>query len=247
MALVTELFPDFQSALAVCGSGYNDEAIADVIAYKTSIPVDPKTFVPDQALISILSVAIAGAERGDRTLNVIDFGGGCGFHYFRVVAATRIPLLRWAIVETPVMANRAAKVAQGRFETFTDLNAAAESIGRIDLIHASGTILYIPDPVAALETIARLRPQYFALARFPVWGLAKLVAVQPSPLSANGIGPMPPTIADRQVKYPITFINLDDVMRVFSAYDIVLVYPSKETYMVRDQHVPEIALLFRSK
>ncbi|MGO8921886.1 MAG: hypothetical protein ACLQF4_02985 [Xanthobacteraceae bacterium] len=68
-----------------------------------------------------------------------------------------------------------------------------------------------------------------------------------SALAVCGSGYNDEAIAD-VIAYKTSIpINLDDVMRVFSAYDIVLVYPSKETYMVRDQHLPEIALLFRSK
>src|SRR6516165_9706051 len=96
MALVTEIFPDFTSALAACGPGYNNALIADVIAYKTALAVDPRQFVPEQALNSILAVGIAAADITERPLTVLDFGGGCGFHYFRVIAAMQSQL-RWPI------------------------------------------------------------------------------------------------------------------------------------------------------
>jgi hypothetical protein len=64
--------------------------------------------------------------------------------------------------------------------------------------------------------------------------------------AANGIGPMPPGIADREVKYLITFPNFDDVIRVFGDYEIVIAMQSpSSSYNVRGQHVQGIRLFFR--
>jgi putative methyltransferase (TIGR04325 family) len=247
MALVAEIFPDFASALAACGPGYNNALIADVIAHKTALAVDPRQFAPEQAVNSILAVGIAAADITERPFTVLDFGGGCGFHYFRVTAALRSQL-RWAIVETPTMAERALNLAQGRFEVFTDTAAAAAALGRVHLVHASSSIQYAPEPLSTLKALAALRARYLMLARFPVWSRDQLVGVQTSPLAANGIGPMPPTIADREVKYPITFLNFDDVMRVLGDYEIVVALQSpSSTYNVRGQPVQGISLFLRSK
>jgi len=247
MALVTEIFPDFASAFAACGPGYNNAVIADVIAYKTSLGVDTRHFAPEQAVNSIVSVGIATAEITERPLTVLDFGGGCGFHYFRVAASTRSQL-RWAIVETPTMAERALKLAQGRFEVFTDISAATAALGRVHLVHASSSIQYVAEPLYTLKALAMLRARYFMLARFPVWGSNQLVGVQTSPLAANGIGPMPPSIADREVSYPITFSNFDDVMGIMDSYEIAMAMPSpSSTYHVRGRQVQGINLIFRSK
>jgi putative methyltransferase (TIGR04325 family) len=247
MAVVTETFPDFASAQAACGPGYDNAVIADVIAYKTALAVDRRNFAPEQAINSMLALGITAAEIAERPLTVLDFGGGCGFHYFRVTAALRSQL-RWAIVETPTMAERAAKLAKGRFDVFTDLAAGAAALGRIHLVHASSAIQYVPDPLGTLKALATLQARYFMLARFPVWSRSQLVGVQPSALAANGIGPMPPTIADRQVRYPITFPNFDDVMRIMSSYEIVTVLQSPSSnYTVLGQHVQGISLIFRSK
>jgi len=247
MVLVTEFFPDFAAALAACGPGYDNAVIADVIAYKTALGVDPRHFAPEQAVNSIVSVGIATAEITDRPLTVLDFGGGCGFHYFRVTASIRARL-RWAIVETPTMAERALKLAQGRFEVFTNIADAAAALGRVHLVHASSSIQYVPEPLSTLKALAALQAPYFMLARFPVWSRNQLVGVQTSPLAANGIGPMPPKIADRQVRYPITFTNFDDVMRIMGSYDIAMAMQSPSSnYNVHGQHVQGISLIFRSK
>jgi putative methyltransferase (TIGR04325 family) len=247
LAVVTEIFPDFASALAACGPGYNSSDIADVIAYKTALAVDHRQFAPEQAINSILAVSIAAAEIGDRPLTVLDFGGGCGFHYFRVVSAIRTPL-RWAIVETATMAERATKLSEGRFQAFTDVAAAARALGRIDLVHASSSIQYVPEPLGTLKTLAALQPRFFGLLRFPAWGRPQLVGSQTSALAENGIGPMPPNIADRMVTYPVTFTNFDDVMQTLAGYEIAMssVSPSS-SYVINGQPVQGMSVIFRSK
>ncbi len=247
MAVVREIFPDFTAALAACGAGYNNSDIADVIAYKTALPVDQRQFVPEQAINSIMAVGIAAAEIRSRPITVLDFGGGCGFHYFRVTQTIRTPL-RWAIVETPTMAERAAKLAQDRFDVFTEIDAAAAVLGQIDLVHASSSIQYVPDPLQTLKMLTALRPRYFGLLRFPVWGRPSLVGLQTSPLSLNGIGPMPPNIPDRSITYPVSFTNFDDVMKLFVDYEIAMTVVSpSSTYEIRGQPIQGLSVIFRAK
>jgi putative methyltransferase (TIGR04325 family) len=247
VSAVTEVFPSFAAARAACGTGYDDTDVADVIAYKTSLAFDRRQIAPEQALNSIIALGICAAETTDRPLRVLDFGGGCGFHYFRVSQVVRTPL-HWAITETPTMAQRAAKLANGRFDVFATIEEASKALGEIDLVHASSAIQYVPDPLETLKYLAALRARFFALIRFPVWNAPRLVGLQRSRLSGNGIGPMPPHIADRDVAYPVTFLNFDEITRILSQYEIVLsmVAPSSN-YEFRGQLVPGASLIFRSK
>jgi putative methyltransferase (TIGR04325 family) len=244
---VSEVFPSFQTALAACGGGYDDNDIADVIAYKTSLAFDHRRIAPEQALNSILALGVCAAEITGRPLRVLDFGGGCGFHYFRVSQATRVPL-QWAIVETPTMAARAAKLADGRFDVYSTIEEASRALGEIDLVHASSAIQYVPNPAETLKSLAALGAPFFALLRFPMWNTPSIVALQRSRLSGNGIGPMPPHIADREVAYPVTFANFDATMRTLSEYDLALSMASPSSnYEFRGQLVPGVSLILRSK
>jgi putative methyltransferase (TIGR04325 family) len=247
LAVVTEVFQNFAAALAAAGPGYHDNDIADVIAYKTSLAVDHRQIAPEQAINSILALGICAAEMTDRPLRVLDFGGGCGFHYFRVTLATRAPL-RWAVVETPAMAARAAKLANGRFDVFTTIDEASAALGQIDLIHASSAIQYVPNPLDTLKSLAALRARFFALVRLPMWDLPQAVGLQRSRLSQNGIGPMPPHTADRQIAYPVTFVNFDDVMRTLSDYELAMSMASPSSnYEFSGRRVPGVSLIFRAK
>lgn len=247
MTVITRLFPSFDSALAACGAGYEDPEIADVIAYKTSIPVDTRQILPEQAINVIVSVGFAAAGLGTEPLHVLDFGGGCGVHYFTCAQRFRIPL-KWVIVETVPMARKGQELAQGRFELVTGIAAAAERLRRIDLVLASAAIPYILDPLGTLKSLLSLRPRHFTLARFPVWGGRQVVGLQSSRLSHNGIGPMPPNVPDREVTYPMTFANFDEAMRAFQDYDLIsaMVSPSGNC-TVLNANVPGITLIFRAK
>jgi putative methyltransferase (TIGR04325 family) len=245
--VITQIFPSFEAALAACGAGYHDAALADVIAYKTSLPVDVRRILPEQAVNAIVAVGIAAAATDSAQLHVLDFGGGCGVHYFTCVDRFRMPL-KWVIVETATMAQRGKALAQRRFEVFTDVASAADHIGRVDLIFISSALSYVPDPLATLKALLSLRPRHFALARFPVWGGPQTVGLQTSLLSQNGIGPMPPNIPDRPITYPVTFANFDEVMRMFGAYDLISVTESPSaSYVVRNVNVSGITLIFRAK
>ena len=247
MATVTDIFGDYATALASCGPGYHDADIADVIAFKTMQRIEPYAVAPEQALNSIIAVGIAAAEIRNRQLNVLDFGGGCGFHYLRVATATRTPL-RWAIVETETMAARATKLARNYFRVFTTLNDAAAALGIVDLIHASGSIQYVPDPPAVLKAFVALRPQYILLARLPLWREPAVVGVQVSQLSGNEIGPMPPNVQDREIKYPVTFMNIDEILQILDGYDMVLTMDASSAfYVVGDKSVPGVSIILRAK
>jgi putative methyltransferase (TIGR04325 family) len=247
MATVTDFYADFATALASCGPGYHDADIADVIAFKTAQPIEPHVVAPEQALNSIIAVGIAAADIRNRQLNVLDFGGGCGFHYLRVATATRTPL-RWAIVETETMAARATNLAQNYFRVFTTISDAAAALGIVDLIHASSSIPYVPDPPAILKAFVALRPRYILLARLPRWQEPTIVGVQVSPLSDNGIGLMPPNMQDRKIKYPVTFMNIEEILRILDGYDVVLGMDSPSgSYVVGDKSVPGISIILRAK
>jgi hypothetical protein len=106
----------------------------------------------------------------------------------------------------------------------------------------------VPDPLETLKTLIALHPRYFGLLRFPAWGRPSLIGLQTSPLSLNGIGPMPPNIPDRMITYPVSFTNFDDVMQLFVDYEIAMTTASpSSTYEIRGQPVQGLSIVFRAK
>ncbi|UPT88383.1 hypothetical protein HAP41_0000004395 [Bradyrhizobium barranii subsp. apii] len=69
---------------------------------------------------------------------VLDFGGGAGLHY--KVARRQCPDIRWAVVETPAMVQRAKELGTDRLMFFERIDQAADWLGTVDLLHSNGAI-----------------------------------------------------------------------------------------------------------
>src|SRR4051812_37649648 len=81
--------------------GYEHVELVDVILKKT------KAYSPPQN---------ERLEIGDASV-VLDFGGGAGIHYNRA----RSPTVRWAVVESPAMVERASELSTDRLKFFASV------------------------------------------------------------------------------------------------------------------------------
>ncbi len=253
MAAIEKMFPSYLAALAECGDGYNDADIAKVIAYRTvkwkDALKEKELLWADQATNPVLAVGIAAADQAARPLRVLDFGGGCGIHYFFARVAFRLPL-RWAIVETQRMLEHAALISAGEFETHNTIACAVESLGGADLVLTSGAVQYTPDPMSTFDALIAIGASYFMLARFP-FSRETMFTIEQAPLSEHmqGFAPMPPGMIDKSVKCPITFVKYSDVRSKFDhAYDRLLSLPAPSAdYQVRDQMILGGTNMYRRK
>src|SRR5215213_9539320 len=163
---VTETYADYQSALSQCGDGYDDQLLAEVTLQKTLsiLSSDLKTALHppnSEATLTALSL-VPGRE-----LRVLDFGGSFGPHYF--LAKQWLPKrYRWAVVETDTIASLGPKVANDELRFFASIDAARDWLGGIDVVHASGSPQYTPDPKATLTRLVELRAPVLALTRTAV-------------------------------------------------------------------------------
>jgi hypothetical protein len=123
VSAIVKVLPNYSSAAMECGDGYSDSEIAKVIAYRTSAwkrMINDENFWLDQIVVPNLAIGTAGADLPMRPLRVLDFGGGCGFHYFTARFSFTMPL-KWAIVETRVMAEQAAEVSEGEYDVYDEI------------------------------------------------------------------------------------------------------------------------------
>jgi putative methyltransferase (TIGR04325 family) len=151
----------------------------------------------------ILAICYAAALESDRPLRVLDFGGACGFHYLIARAAIPDLPLRWAVVETPMMAERAAALATDDLRFFSNAAAAASWLGGIDLLHSSGTLQYLPEPAATIREVCGLGASMIAWLRIFVSENTERWP-QTARLVDHGPGPCPPGFVDREIIHPIT-------------------------------------------
>jgi hypothetical protein len=154
---------------------------------------------------------------------VLDFGGGFGQHY--KCATPLSPDVRWAVVETPAAVQRASVVASGRLRFFTSVEAAADWLGQIDLMHSGGALHYSPDPMTALRSLC-------AVARMEMlWKRTFLsrtdrteIEEQLSRLDENGprvAGERGLTVSRKLVRYRMTRIPEAAFLAMHSAYQLL--------------------------
>jgi len=199
--------PSFDAALRMCGSGYSDDQLAQVILTKSVAAAgqDVAAIVgPLQTATTLLAVMTAAAQSRSRPLRVLDFGGAFGLSHFLARQRTRMPLL-WAVVETPAFVKRSAGLETGELRFFDSVAAAQAWLGNVDLAYTSGALQYTPSPEDALSSLLDLQPGVLALLRCAFSRDDRLIEIQSSLLSENGPGPLPSNVQDRLLRYPRTF------------------------------------------
>jgi putative methyltransferase (TIGR04325 family) len=249
-------YPTYEAALADCTErGYENEDIVNVVLQKTKKYRDeilseatPTHLSPTSAysLCSLLT-SIEAPE-----IRVIDFGGACGAHYYlaRVVLPPSYKL-RWIVVETPAMAQKAeTALANDELAFSSNLREAVDSLKRVDLLHTSGTLQCVNNPREYLSTLVSIRATHILFNRL---GLTKgphdVITIHEAWLSENGPGAMQSGIQDRKVRYPFVFLQESTFYDVISKdYDVVMTFddPSR-MFPVNDEPIIGVGLLARLK
>ncbi len=157
-----------------------------------------------------LAVGLAAVERKGPTLSVIDFGGGGGTH-FSLRAPCSAPPRHYMelFVETPAMVKAAnANLACRGLRFFESIEEAQEDMGIVDLVFASGSLQYTPDPLAMLRRLVSIEAPHLYITRTSFNDQQEtMFALQHSRLSHNGPGPLPEGFNDEGVSYPVTFFS----------------------------------------
>ena len=248
-------YPTYEAALAACnGDGYEHGDLVNVICAKTYRYRDE---LSDVAIATRLNPAYAYSLCGllasidaSRMIYVIDFGGACGAHYYLARAMLPSPYkLRWIVVETLAMAQKAGAAATSDELSFSsDLRAAVDSLKRVDLLHTSGALQYVSDPHDCLRTLVSSGAKHMLFNRL---GLTKgprdVIGVQESWLSQNGPGDLPRGFQDRQVRYPFTFMPESSFYEVLREnYDVVMTFDEPSAiFPVNDEPIIGRGLLVR--
>jgi putative methyltransferase (TIGR04325 family) len=232
------VFPSYVAALRACeGTGYEESDIVRVVfektvAYRDLLERTPTVSVSSTEAFGLVSIAYhwARVSNGEKQrLNVIDFGGACGMHYFafRKVLGPEVAL-RWFVVETTAMHNMGRQLENRELRFFDDLAVATAEIGDIDLLYTSGTIQCVERPYHVLGTIRDSRPRLVLFNRLALTlNNDDLVTLHKSMLSWHGIGPLPAGFVDREVRYPYTFLAKRKFDESFSGYRVAIEFDDK--------------------
>jgi putative methyltransferase (TIGR04325 family) len=230
------LFGSFDAASAACKNGYENERLVDVIfrktiAYRSALASAP-TMDADSATTHLLLATSLSLRNGD--LNVIDFGGGCGHHYFLAHAlfGDRVRI-KWHVVETHSMTMKARSLQDGGLAFFDNLEEAVESMEPVDLVWSSSALQYVRSPYDALTNLTRIGARHLCLTRLGLSQAGReFTIVQSSSLSANGPGPLPAGCPDGVVQYPVSIPRQDLVEKILcQSYSVRLHFAvSKAVY-----------------
>ena len=216
----------------------------------TAVPIDNLQLAPEQAVNSILAVGIAAAEIADRPLTRSRFG--------RRLRLPLFPGLGRNPRAAPVGHRRnasdgGARGKAGRARPLRGLHRSLprrpRALGRIDLVHASSSIQYVADPLAALKADRGVARRAFHACAPSVLGPRADRRRSDSPLGGQRL--WPDAAAYRRParsNIPITFTNFYDVVQVLNEYEIAIATdsPSSE-YDFRGQKIPGKSMIFRAK
>lgn len=230
-------YNSFQQAANVC-KGYEDPKLIDMIFEQAKVFRDDclegRLIQVNSNIVQTLMGLCLSGEGKD--LNVIDFGGSFGGHYFMAKAVLKEKYnLKWCVVETTATVTRANYFANEELFFFDDINLASKKLGRVDLIYSSGTLQFLPQPYEMLKAIIEIKAKYLFLIRFPLLlGDEERYAIQYSKYSANTAGPLPEGIKEGVAEYPINFLSKNKVEAIISEkYKINFIMDEAETFTYR--------------
>lgn len=247
-------YGNYAEALVDCHKdAYENADIVKVVVAKTQRYRDDlfNAIIPVSLnATSAYSLCALLAAFGEQEINVLDFGGAAGTHYF--LARSILPAscrLRWTVVETPAMAKSAGQALTTEELRFSsNLLEAAQELGRIDLLHTSGTLQCVEDPFACLQQLLSLSAEHILFNRLGLSaGDHDVITVYESWLSWNGPGPMPKGMEDRKVRYPFVFPRQSLFLeKLAAAYTVALKFEDASGVLaVRGESIIGLGLLAR--
>ena len=200
-------------------SGYEDDALVRAVVEKNLVfrkKIRDKTVFDLAAMRTLIAL---GLSRTSNELKVIDFGGGAGYHYEMARAALgQSAAIRWNVVETTAMANAARSLEEPGLKFFDSIEEAARDLGAVDLVLASSSLQYCPDPMLFLQCLINVGAGHLFITRTPFSESPEdVISVQRSRLSANGPGPLPAGFTDVEISYPITYLSTAKVEKALSS------------------------------
>jgi putative methyltransferase (TIGR04325 family) len=178
--------------------GYEQPELVEVVFQKTKA-YNPQDTWPDMIGVS----------------SVLDFGGGCGLHYNEA----RSPNVRWAVVETPAMVDRAKELATNRLRFFTSISDAADWLGPVEVMHSNGALQYTPDPECILKQLCALQAEKMLWRRVALASRATERDIQSHLLGDNGPGSM--LVKEKTVRYTRTKIPEGAFLNAHAGYTLV--------------------------
>jgi putative methyltransferase (TIGR04325 family) len=190
-------------------------------------------------------VALHLCEIKKRSLKVIDFGGGGGFHYF--VALRLLPRrikLKWNIVETTTLVNevKKRKITDKNLHFYDNIENAKNNLNKVDLVFSSGALQYCSNPLNFLKQLTEAKGQYIFITRTPLVNADKdIFSIQVSKLSSQSLGGLLKGYVDKKIIYPITYCSKSKFEKILrEKYHIKFMYiETRDAHKVDNRFIDE--------
>jgi len=177
--------------------GYEQPELIEVIFQKT------KAYNPQDTWLDMIGVS-----------SVLDFGGGCGLHYKQAHSQK----VRWAVVETTAMVERAKELATDQLQFFTSISDAADWLGSVEVMHSNGALQYTPEPEGTLRQLCALNAGKMLWQRLVLSANSTERDVQSSLLGENGPGSI--RVREKTVRYTRTKIPESIFLEAHAGYTL---------------------------
>jgi putative methyltransferase (TIGR04325 family) len=196
------------------GSGYDGEGLVNETAGYTKAHRDAlkrPSFLPSQPTgeHSLLAFLASVTARQQKTVRILDFGGGMGIAYLHLRKCLADDIqLDYHIVETAEMCRRGGDMFpdDSRVHFHTSL---PDSLGDIDILYVCSALQYVEDYRKTLEQFCTGHPRYILLS--------KLSAVE-SPTYATA----QKNLAGASVPY--WFINIHEIVEILTSRGYTLLF-----------------------
>ena len=217
-------YSSYEEAM-IDADGYEDLVLTKVVVAKGKQSAKNIEANKELDLMSLRTFVGLASSLRKRKLTVIDFGGAAGTHYYIAKSTLKDVELDWRVVETQAMVAEAKNqgLENNELQFFDDLDSATVE-GSIDLVFASGSVHYTPEPYACLASLAAVNARVLMLTRTPVTE-SPCVILQRSTLSSNGVGEIPKElgIKDKPLSYPATMMDKSRVEEILSSFGNIYV------------------------
>jgi putative methyltransferase (TIGR04325 family) len=218
-------YSSFEEATAACNNNaYQNEQLVKVVVEKNRLlreAIATSPFIDSSAFRTL--VALCNLHSSEE-INVLDFGGGGGYHYSIVdTVMGKHKKITWHVIETAAMAQEAQLLANNNLKFFDNLSLAADALGTIDLLFTSSALQYCPNPLEHLRKLVNVNAKYLFITRTPFNDVdQEIIEVQESYLSQNGPGPLPSGYQDQLITYPITYASRQSAEHILKEkYDVL--------------------------
>jgi len=222
-----KIYPSYEAALQDCTTnGYRDHSLAEIVYEKTKRFKDSlqsHVFSHDYFLERRNRFLIQTLQRLSDTIHVIDYGGGCGQHYFMVRNSFhKTKKLVWCVVETNEMCVWGKKLENCELHFFESFKEAIQALEKVDFMYASGLLQHVPDPYLCLQEMTQSGIHMLLLSRLCFTpGPNELYFVCRTMLSNNCFSGLPPGFMDKEVAYPyvvMTKKRFDEIVNTHYTY-----------------------------